>query len=572
MKPFYYILLFIYSCQLLQINANYIESVNSIIEQRIKSITDKSILNIVEIAHQINNAIENKASLQQIYELLQSKKFISFFLLDASENIEDIKFALGAKIYLYYLDCCEQKMLYKLSKSYNSLDYWKHEYFCTNNNQLNNIVEYWFYNEDYKTLISEKIINLESIEHQMTSFLGLIRHNKQMCLKAVNQELFEQDLRKAALLQDALLHVAKRDYNDYDIYNLITVSMFQFYDFSKKLSAQYLACQPPQNIERNKIVYSSITVSLCTCAIIYYIYKNEIHAGIDTIEDKFFSLFKHKVQGPAEKILNTLSGAKNEPLLDTTREEKILRTLYEQGSSTPDPRGQDISLGQVIIDDSVKLLGDAAQRTTEIFNIWTWLGYDTPINKKELISSDSQSNYQKISNNQSEVSRSQVDQKDALILSYPNKNAGEVIPAILRSGLNFGVNIQNVINDLYEEHRLMLGIAAFLPAVAFTAGTLSAVNKAYTAFAYQPLRRIIRDLDIFLNNSALEQPSFDREGKLYFLTEELKKKSRVLSLKAYKFIQEDIAELQSNHLTYAQKFNIIQRMYHTYEFLLTDSI
>jgi len=192
MKRIWHTLLVVGSFQSL-ISISYTESLDVVIEQRIKAITNETLLDVVAISQQINSSIHDEITLQAISELLQSKKFISFFLLDSSINTKEVKFALGAKMYLYCLDCCERKMLHKSLKNYDSLDYWQHEQFYENRNLFDKNVTRWVNDEKYKKEIQSNISHLESISEQTASFLGLIRHNKQMLSEAVNRESFEKN-------------------------------------------------------------------------------------------------------------------------------------------------------------------------------------------------------------------------------------------------------------------------------------------------------------------------------------------------------------------------------------------
>ena len=569
MKRIWYTLLFLGSFQPL-VSISYIESLDAVIEQRIKAITNESLIDVVAISQQINAAIDDKISLQAVHDLLQSKKFVSFFLLDSSTTTKEVKFALGVKIYLYCLDCCQVKMLHKSLKNYDSLDYWQHELFYENRGLLDKNITRWVHDESYKKEIRSNIAQLESISEQTASFLGLVRHNKQILSQAAHREDFEESLITAMNLQDAHLDNVACDYSDYDVcdmYGVLITTIQQFHGLSAHLSAQYIECQPPQHFERNWAAYSSAAAGVCACAVAYYIYKDDVDACADATYKAGTALWDDKVIKPVKKIMNILSGTNKEHLLDTTREAGILDELYRQGDQAS-PLGSEVSTGGALAGNSIQLAGQATSHVVgqAIQGFWSMLGYDTPSTEQESVAQNAAA-----ASNSQQALRARVDQKDAITLSHPVKNIGEVLPAGMRTGLNFGVNIQNAINDFYEEHQLTLGVAALLPVVAVAAGTLSATNRAYNSISHQPIRRIIRDLEIFLNDSVLKPISFEREGKLYFLTDLLKKKCGVLTMKEYKLMEEDIAELQSKNLTYLQKFNIVQRMYHTYAFLLPGS-
>ena len=576
MKRIWYIFLLLGSFQPLMPHS-YIESLDAIIEQRIKAITNESLLDVVAISQQVDRAIDEKISLSAVQELLQSKKFISFFVLDSSVSVNEIKFALGVKIYLYCLDCCQAKMLHKSLKNYDSLDYWQHEQFYENRNLLDKNITRWVHDENYKKSIQANISHLESISKQTASFLGLVRHNKQILAEAFNRESFEKNLMMAVRLQDIQLNGSvEHDYEACDMYSVLTNTIQQFHSLSANLSAQYIQCQPPQHFERNWVAYSSTAAGLCACAAAYYMYKNDVDACADAAFKAGSDLWNDKVTKHVKKIINILSGTNKEHLLDTTREAAILDELYRQGDQTS-PLGSEVTTGGALAGNSLQLAGQATSHVVgQVSNsFWGLLGYPNQSSTQESASQSSivaSSNQQPLLPKQKKALRVRVDQKDSVTLSQPLKNIGEVLSAGIRTGLNFGVNIQNAINNFYEEHQLTIAVAALLPAVAVAAGTVSASSRTYYAMSHQPIRRIIRDLEILLNDSVAKPVSFDREGKLYFLTELLKNKSDVLTMREHKMMEEDIAELQSKNLAYLQKFNIVQRMYHTYAFLLPGAI
>ncbi len=568
MKRIWYILLFLGSFQPL-ISITYIESLDGLIEQRIKAITNESLLDVVAISQQVNNSIDTQITLQAVYELLQSKKFISFFLLDSSVITHEIKFALGAKIYLYCLDCCERKMLHKSLKNYDSLDYWQHEQFYESRDLLHKNIIRLVNDDSYKKEIQNNITHLEQIIEQTTSFLGLIRYNKQMLLQAVNREVFEKNLMMAVRLQDIQLNNVERDYDVCDIYGVLITAIEQFHSLSAHLSAQYIECQPPQYFERNWVACTLTAAGIGACAVAYYIYKDDVDTCADLACKAGSALWQDKVKSPLKKIINTLSGAQNEPFLDSTRDKNILENLYRQGDQAPNPLGSDVTTGAALADNSLQLAGQAANHVAlqAINSFWSLFGYENQAQEEKSqaqVEPINQKNDQNISPDQKRF----VDEKDGIILAHINKNVGQAPQAFLRSIFGSIVEGKQAVNELYEEHQLMLGVAALFPVMAIAVGAVSATNRAYHAASYQYVRRVIRDLEIFLNDSVVKPISFDREGKLYFLTELLKKKCDVLTMNEHKLMEEDIAELQSKNLTYLQKFNIVQRMYHTYAFLL----
>ena len=572
MKRTWSIFLFLCCYQPLLMSHSYIDSLDLIIDQKLKAVASELSADAVAVSEQINKAIDSKISLQDLHDLLQSNKFFSFFLLESSINVKEIKFALGAKIYLYCLDCCEQKMLHKSGKNQDSIDYWEHELFYEKRDLFQKNIIRWTHRESYKKTIQSNIDHLESISKQTFYFLGLIRHSKQILLEASNRELFEKNLMMSVRLQDIFLNAVERDYDVCDVYHVITAMVQQSHDFSENLSVEYTESQPPHHFERNWVAYSSAAVTLCACLATYYAYQNDVDALIHASYQSGISFWDTKVKKPATEMFNTLSGGKNEPLLNTAREEKILETLLIQGDNAPAPQGAGVSDVTVIVNESYKLLGQAGAYVGE--NLLGYKKENAPEVVAPLVGSadNNVQPYAAMSLQEQEALRLRVAAKDGVVLAYPKANLNEAFPALERTALSPIVELQRAMNDLYAENQFVVSLIAMFPVVLLARGAMFASKKAYSMTLYKPISRVIRDLEIFLNDSITKPISFDREGRLYFLTESLKRNSGALMFQDSKLMEDDIAELQSKHLTYLQKFNIVQRMYHTYAFLLPGAV
>lgn len=570
MKRFLSILFFMNFCYSIS-SQPYIDTVDIIINQTMKAMTYNSLPDIVRL----QKSLDNKISLEDLTVILQNNEFASFFLSESSENIKNIKFALGAKIYLYYLDCYEQKMLHKSLKNYESLKYWQQELFCENRDFLQKNILRWINPDNYKKEIQKNIEHLKAISKKTASFLGMIRHNKQILSDACNRDSFEENLMMAVRLQDTTLNVACRDYSSCNMYEIVISMAGLFNDFSLDLSAQYTESQPSHHLQRNWVAYTSTAVGLCALAIAYYSYKNDVDACASAAYEAGQYFWNDKIKAPVHKICNTLSGVNNPPLLDTQREKTILGALLIQGDLAQDPRGPEVTHVDVIVGDGSMLVGQATAYSIDRF--WGLFGYQPQNLQREGIGmlpaiENNQRNYNNMSFADQEALKLRVAAKDSIILANPKANLNGVIPALERSVFSPMVEMQNALNKLYEENQLMIGLMAMFPAVSIAAGMTFASKKAYCIASYEPVRKVVRDLDMFLNEATSKSPSFEQEGKLYFITELLKRKCTVLSCKELQLMEEDIAELQSRYLTYTQKYNIVQRMYRTYAFLLPGAV
>lgn len=557
----------------------YVDTLDTILQQK-TSKTDEPISLLQQVIHEIDTALKDKISLHDLYNLLNSAQFSSLFTLDVSPSMQEVKFVLGAKIYLYCLDCCEKKMLHKASKNKESLDYWQTELFYENRSLFQQNINYWLCHDDYTKTIQDNIVNLESISQQTFYFLGLVRYNKKKLLEASNQNIFEKNLMKAVRLQDIFLNAPHRDYDYCDIYGVITLMAQQSDNFCKILSLQYIQSQPPHRLERNWVACTSTAVGLCACVIAYSMYKEQIDSFAVNTYQAGESFWDTKIKRPAIKMINIVSGSEKDPLVDTQREQIIYHGLLVQGDQAPTPRGGEVTDVEVIIDESSKIVGQVtsyAVKATGSINVWSWLGYKQQQGTQGIMIPPSnieinQQLYDRMSLEQREALRLRVAVKDITILKYPKANLNEVVPALERSVFGPIVELQKAMNTLYEENRLTIGMVAMFPVMSLAGGAFFASKKAYYTSVYEPILKIFRDLEIFLNDVSDKSISFDKEGHLYFLTELLKKKCEILTLKDLTFMEQDIAELQSKKLTYAQKFNTLQRMYRTYNFLLPGAI
>lgn len=558
MKKIWLALVFVsfshFVCSQTSLSQTYLESLDSVIKQQIKHL-DHQDLNI--IADNIEIAIQDKNSLEKIDELVHSKNFVSFFLLNSCAELQEIKFALGVKIYLYCLECCEQKMLRKSMKIYDSLEYWKNEKFCESRNLLQKNISRWISSSTYHNEIDVKINNLESISHQTLSCLGLVRYNKHSLLTALNRDEFEKKLMAAVQLQDVFLHKDTDDYQVCDIYYVMKNMILQLYAFNSHLSSQYIQSQPPSHLQRNWAAYTSTAVGLCGCAVAYYLYKDDVRVLANNAYEAGTSLWDEHVKQPVGKIKDALLGTGAIPKFDITEEQAQYNALIEQELREPAPCGAETTGAGAAAIQTSKFLG-ITDFSNKISDWWNSSGQNVAQQQNQ------------------EFAEQLACERHRIALQYPEKNISTVMRAyqctILRQILDVKQQANIVLKEMYEDNRLTIGIASLIPLMTVIAGGTFASQKLYNSVSYQPIRKVIRDLEIFLNDASVQDVSLDREGRLYFLTELLKNKSKILAANDTRLMEDDITELQSMKLTYAQKFNIVQRMYHTYGFLLPGAI
>ncbi len=130
-------------------------------------------------------------------------------------------------------------------------------------------------------------------------------------------------------------------------------------------------------------------------------------------------------------------------------------------------------------------------------------------------------------------------------------------------------------NDtIIKNNQINMYLATISPVLFGTYAVCSSSYKAYDHYIrhknwYLPMRYIIRSIDQLVNQIARSstEHSFVDDGKLYMLLQHFKSYIVCLSNEELFLMHNDINELLSFDLNYAQKKGVIDRMYKTYDFL-----
>ena len=703
---------------------SYIDSLDAIIDQKIAALA-KSSYRVEKIVNKIQAHIASQGSLQEIENFLDNIHAIDFLSCNeiqlnlddqystetifVQQSLQDLQCALDAQLYIYYLECAQQQMLYKAAKNYEALNFWNNEKFSEAQSFYQKNILRYLSSAQYKEKIENNIKLLEKITQQTNAFLGLIIHNQKLLQKAINQKEFEINLIQAAQLQDDFLHVPDQNYDSCDMIPILKKSMSQLHQFSLYLSAQHAQCQLPSHVVRHWQGYTLTTVAACACAFIYLRYGEDLSQGA-----QYF--WEEQMQGPVNRTINVLSGYAQAPQVDTAKHKERIRELVEAGVLKSPARGDETPLHDALADDCDEVsngeftqayqkidkkmeevddmvekikpvIGTAADQNKKFVDhgeehpneIWidkvTTYSWFDPVNKDK---------YQKGSRDwfnstpwrrwlwredlskpiDSQVSESQpqqpviqqelpqgpvdvnADQPDRAVQSEPNQEqelASEdqlVQPAAEQESLqealhsatgDLGQSIQsrsrrvqaqapdttdwtfeqkkryyedqlNIIkanpyknvlrlgepvdykiedesiqskevgNAFAKDAHMILSLTALIPVITVVGGSLFASKTLYNSVAYQPIRTLVRRLEILLNEAFYQEVSFEREGHIYFLTGQLKMNIGVLTIPEQKLIVADIEALRSEDLDYVQKFNVIQRMYRTYPCLVAGTI
>ncbi len=650
----------------------YTNSLSAVIAEKIEFLEQSSyeIKNIQKIERKLAKIIKKQPSAQDVNSFLDHKNsIVSFFdeqlvlklngdisqeAQEVLQNFKDLKFAIYARLYLYYLTCCKEMILYKATRNYDALQYWKNELFAENLPFYNKNILRWISQSSYQERIERNIADLEKVSFETNSFLGMLCSNENLLLQSQTEQDFKDNLKEVIGIQNELLQVTD-DLSYEDMGHLLKGSLKQVDDFNNHLSELYAQCQLPSHVARNWKAYTISTATMCACAYIYLHYGNAI------IQSAQYAWNEH-ARGPIEKAVQTFTGVLQPDQIDIEDFKQSLIVSEQAAAQRPFPKGKDDSLheslassfdemtgGQAgpiiqeikdlrvvakevattvvpmvnrmgpVIDETVPVVKDvldvyhnqfrpfvATNRDATIMNPFAnatpieaiknsfnlnrqiWLGQnlkgvDAIINGpgKEVVSTfkplelpDSlQASVQEIVvpkiDQQAATPKtypenmSQKD-KDDIILGNSLKNSNDFVDAGRREALRLVIKVLEKANKMTKDNHMVMSMAALLPAATIVGGSLFASKNIYNSVVYQSIRKFVRELDVLLNDALYRQPSFDIQGQLYFLVEQLALNIDVLTLGEQKMIQEDLRSLRNYGLDYVQKYNVIARMYKTY--------
>lgn len=575
---------------------SYLDRLDSIIDQKLEILKKSSMYKVDKIVKSIRKNIKNEVPLQEINNFLDSSKSIAFFFCDEtqirlhvaieneSEDLEqaftDLQFALGIKLYSYYLACAKRNMLHRAVENYDALAYWQNEQFYELQSLYQKNISRSLLGSGYKQKIDHNIKQLQAISKQTDSFLGLVLHNQELLHRASTQQELKANFKQAVRLQNDILQVSEQEIHDDAMSSIIKSSIDQLSQLSLYISAQHAQSQLPSHILRHWKGYTFTTAIACACAFAYLRYGTDIVQGLQ--------YFWHEhVQGALERNRKTLSGVLEGPQFDLEANKKNAEALMDQLLQKPAPRTEGSPLWcfwkdlNNCTDGIPQQLYDENKDIVPV-NPVTWKGRmfiqsigkttDDIITAASLSLSSSSQPQSKICN---EISKLSFEEKKSLVLpiictikKHKDLNTFACLDAVDLELELKTVEGQQAINSVLKDVHMALGMVALVPLIALAGGSLFASKSLYNSVAYQPIRTIVRRLEVFLNEIFYESVSFDKEGHIYFLTEQLKLHVNVLTIPEQKLITADIAALQAPSLDYVQKTNVIQRMYRTYPCLI----
>jgi hypothetical protein len=336
---------------------SYVDSLDNIIDEKVAALA-KSFYKVDKIVQTIKKNIKTQVSLQEIEDFLDNKHSVVFFFCNevqlkideqhsdeaaqAQQSFKDLQFVLGAKLYLYYLECAKQKMLYKSVTNYDALHYWQNEKFYEAQSFFQKNILRSLSGVQYKESIDNNITQLEQITKQTDGFLGLIIHNQRLLQKARSQQEFEQSLMESVQSQDDFLHVPHQTYDNYDMSLIIKKSIDQLCRFSVHISAQYAQYQLPSHVVRHWKGYTFTAVGMSIATFIYLRYGDDIKKGSQYFWDEH-------IKGALQRNQEYFSGVAKPTQFNVESTKDSLQISEDAAKARPFPQGKEDPLDQALI-------------------------------------------------------------------------------------------------------------------------------------------------------------------------------------------------------------------------------
>ncbi len=648
---------------------SYADSLNAVIDEKTAAL-GKLTYKVNKITHNIRKNITTQVSLQDVEDLLDNKHSVALLFcnemqlsineqlsqdaVQSQQQFKDLKFALGAKLYMHYLACAKQKMLYQAVKNYDALNYWQNEKFCQSQSFFQKGIFRSLSGSDYTEQIMNNIQLLQEVTRQTNLFLGLMLHNQQALQKATTLQEFEQSLMQATRLQDGLCHAQDQVCDICDIAKIVKKSIDQVSQLSSNLSEQYAQCQMPSHAVRHWKGYTFTTATALAAAFIYVKYGDQIVQSSQ-------GFFNQHVKDALNRNIEMLAGRMKAPQFPTTQEENMIDDLIEKTfvvdviESSELEAALELKIGsglseflqnggsvQKFFEENPNLIwidtimnskwtdpitpdkyekgsrswvtttynvynGISPRKPLKYDSYWKksdgsdgiflqWWKYSHGVTDADVAIANAYEqtvadhaakratvqdhltqlhenglrDYQNMpfDVNTPEGKRAYADHHYRMVTKYPLSNAGRLVDLGAWTIATQSKSAKDVMNTHSQDVHAMLGLATLIPIVTLIGGSLFASKSVYNSVAYQPIRTLVRRLEVYLNEIFYEEVTFDKEGHIYFLTEQLKLNINVLTIEEQKLIIADIEALQAPSLDYVQKTNVVQRMYRTYPCLI----
>ena len=300
----------------------------------------------------------------------------------------------------------------------------------------------------------------------------------------------------------------------------------------------------PSHIQRNKLAYAASLLALVVIGVATHKNVDYIKSGAQDVQIALQNFIEDSVKGPIQKISDVFFNKNTivpkgleESKFDISGDIDLLNRIAKKHGYSLD--GVPVDQIDSLIQDVVQKQNDYLTRALYISSLLN------PENAQNFLDAGSF--------------------KSTLLILQGKKslnNAFEALEAPLAEG-----------NNILDQMKLMVPMMALTPAAFLgwvgyktTEGLYELLFKR--KFITQPFKETLRKIHTLLNEHIhMQEKEYRAEGYLYFYTQILHIIGEKLSLQQQEIFYEDVALLQKYEYSYEQKFNIVQRIYTSYDFL-----
>lgn len=571
-------------------NEAYVQSYKQVIQTHKQYLTSEEIIHVEYVQSVVKSLRKSFAKRVERLHAKITTNSVQEFLEKPSDkaSLHAVQTACVAKLYQKFLQVFMQEafaLAYSIDKS---LHYWRHEQFLESQKFYKKNIMRWFHTWSYQKQVKKHVTALQGLQKRIFYALGVAFYNQELIYAALSQESFEDIFMKTKLFSQDTFDVA-----EFTLYTKLLQAHVSAKQVLESTRQEYMVCKQPNHVLRNWTWYGAGAVSTVVAAYVLYayqdqfalwkekflrsshrFYKDQIEEPIYNLKQSFFEPEETKLNPPEFKQFDL---EEKGPIvtIEPFDTKQVQDDWYElmkydlKEKAEAEAGWVNYIKGREITDADVeKLMEDQTiTKGVDVEKLKTWLfGPNAAV--------------------RAVVRQFLVLKKDGL------DRANDIIEVLKRIDDDLELNkIKHNINELMnavregivmleaerKDQKLNLQIASLFPASVVLYGAWSMMQGVYhTVFtkklSHGPIKKVMRALEKFLNESINEDVSFEKEGQLQFLIHRLQTVGRILPISEEALFEEDVMQLARKDLTYAQKYNVIQHMYHTYAFLLPRAV
>lgn len=523
----------------------------------------------VKLSHTLKKHLDSvQASNSEIQNILTSTATKDIFTIDLS-SYGDLSIANSVRIlqYLILLSLYEKMFQHYIVASEAFLNdlliakkYWMYEDFYMKQPFFSKNILYNFYSSEYQNKITAKLTALHELENNIAGILGFCLYGLSSIQKVNNENVIVEQM---IIIVDQFFKLLNTFELNHELKNnpfiLYNHALWMHENIKQHMNSAQLGMQ--QNGKTFFLVDHWVGISCAAIAIIGAAIMYAKH------EQTVKSLCEQgKIAAPnfwQEYIVNPVVGLKE--------------VVWDQKTKTLQhiEHFPDISLPDTIKLKPFPKLSDIPQSP----DLPKYAGYvDSMLNpaidmvnvtKKDLITT---------ANVWKDDIVTAITERQNDIQIYCNMGIQELVNVMNQwkdaSEKTLNTKIDEANDTIIKNNQINMYLATIGPVLFGTYLLGSSSYKAYDHYIrnknwYTPMRYIIHSIDQLVNQIARSstEHSFVDDGKLYMLIQHFRGYIVCLNNEELFLMYNDINELLSFDLNYAQKKGVIDRMYKTYDFL-----